>query len=666
MAALATPPKLQFFDANGDPLVGGKLYSYAAGTATPLATYTDSSGATPNANPVILDSRGEASVWLGQAAYKFALYTSTNVLVWTVDNVGGFASLAELAASGGSSLIGFLQAGTGAVTRTAQSKMRDTISVFDFMTASQISAVQTNNYSVVTGAEITAACQAALTAASGRTLLFPAGTYVITSTLTYQPAAYVSAFGPGVRVIGDGVGSTIFDNRVNGPMISMTTGSTGVTFQGALGAVLEGFKITRTTSTTNGVGLYMTAAYNATVRNVHIIGMSLHGIQIPCILGDNDGSNMVRLDHVRIENCAGWGIKSEGDPGFNETSFMYLQHVFIQACGTTSAAYQPPSGGMSWKGQVLTLQQCAFTLNENCALWVPGQAGLGQTIDLQDTAFENNKARSFFCRGVTQFKARNIQFYNNNSYISTVACEFEAGSYTVRQVDIDGVVVRATNLNNPYTAFKISGANADLNSCRVKNVNWDNFDYAGQTRFDGWQFDAIPTDQYILQVPSGSEIYLKPNQTIGKGNKVPLRLRGGGGGTPSTSGEWIANRLTNTGLFLNPAAFAATTRYYVYLYDNNGTPTLEADSVNAPTTDTTHGYAVKSTDATRYYVGSVIGGAGAGTVATTASGWLNPMQIPGTQGGVPVFIWADSSGRLRIANTAPTADTSGTVVGTQV
>lgn len=87
MAVLSPLPKMQFFDANGDPLVGGKLYTYAAGTTTPLATYTSSSGAVSNTNPVILDSRGEANVWLALQAYKFKLTTSTDVELWTVDNI---------------------------------------------------------------------------------------------------------------------------------------------------------------------------------------------------------------------------------------------------------------------------------------------------------------------------------------------------------------------------------------------------------------------------------------------------------------------------------------------------------------------------------------------------------------------------------------------------
>ena len=92
--SLAPTPKLQFFDANGAPLAGGLLYTYEAGSTTPLATYTDSTGVSANTNPIVLDSRGEANVWLAGDIYKFALYTSVGVLIWTVDNINGstFAS----------------------------------------------------------------------------------------------------------------------------------------------------------------------------------------------------------------------------------------------------------------------------------------------------------------------------------------------------------------------------------------------------------------------------------------------------------------------------------------------------------------------------------------------------------------------------------------------
>lgn len=89
-ANLAPTLKQSFFDANGNPLSGGKLYSYQAGTTTPQATYTDQGAGSTNANPVILDLNGQANVWLNPSlSYRFDLYDSSNVLQWSVDDVIG-------------------------------------------------------------------------------------------------------------------------------------------------------------------------------------------------------------------------------------------------------------------------------------------------------------------------------------------------------------------------------------------------------------------------------------------------------------------------------------------------------------------------------------------------------------------------------------------------
>ena len=101
-ANLSAVPKLQFFDNNGNPLVGGKLYTYAAGTTTPLATYVDASAGTPNTNPIILDSRGEANVWLSATTYKFVLTDASDATIWTVDNISNSLSLSQILAASGS------------------------------------------------------------------------------------------------------------------------------------------------------------------------------------------------------------------------------------------------------------------------------------------------------------------------------------------------------------------------------------------------------------------------------------------------------------------------------------------------------------------------------------------------------------------------------------
>lgn len=88
MASLTPTPKQQFFDANGNPLVAGKVYTYAGGTTTPIATYTDQVGATANTNPIILDSRGMANIWLQPTiAYKFVITDENDVLQYTTDNI---------------------------------------------------------------------------------------------------------------------------------------------------------------------------------------------------------------------------------------------------------------------------------------------------------------------------------------------------------------------------------------------------------------------------------------------------------------------------------------------------------------------------------------------------------------------------------------------------
>jgi hypothetical protein len=80
----------QFFDSNGTPLVGGLLYVYTAGTTTPATTWTTNAGTVANTNPIVLNAAGRTpfEIWLNSGAtYKFALYTSTNVLIGTYDNI---------------------------------------------------------------------------------------------------------------------------------------------------------------------------------------------------------------------------------------------------------------------------------------------------------------------------------------------------------------------------------------------------------------------------------------------------------------------------------------------------------------------------------------------------------------------------------------------------
>jgi hypothetical protein len=81
-------PVFTGLDSNGDPVAGGLLYTYEAGTTTPATTYSDVALTVAHANPVVLDSAGRATVFLTPGnSYKFLLKTAAASTVWTADNI---------------------------------------------------------------------------------------------------------------------------------------------------------------------------------------------------------------------------------------------------------------------------------------------------------------------------------------------------------------------------------------------------------------------------------------------------------------------------------------------------------------------------------------------------------------------------------------------------
>lgn len=132
MSAL-TAIKYHSTKADGSDNAGGLLHTYVAGTTTPQATYTTSALTTPNANPVVLDSTGRASIWLDPAlAYKFVATDSAGVAVpdGTVDNWGPeptsalAADLASTDSGEGSGLLGHSATATYAAATVGRELQR--------------------------------------------------------------------------------------------------------------------------------------------------------------------------------------------------------------------------------------------------------------------------------------------------------------------------------------------------------------------------------------------------------------------------------------------------------------------------------------------------------------------------------------------------------------
>jgi hypothetical protein len=236
----------QFLDNSGNVLTGGLIYTYAAGTTTPLAAYTSNLGATAHSNPIILDASGRVpggEIWLTTGlGYKFVLKDTNNVLIGTYDNIpssaqppiindassvsyeqgytvtaGSFVigntylitsigSTNFQSIGAASNTVGILFTATGVGTgtgtakfsRTVQAKLQESISVKDFGAKGDGTT------------DDTTAIQAALTYAGTikSSVYFPAtnSSYLISNSLTVPDY---------VTVHGDGYGSYILQNTLN-------------------------------------------------------------------------------------------------------------------------------------------------------------------------------------------------------------------------------------------------------------------------------------------------------------------------------------------------------------------------------------------------------------------------------------------------------------------
>lgn len=101
----------------------GTLSTFIAGTATPQATFVDSTQTTQNLNPTPLNAAGQASVWLAtNQTYKLVLKDSSGNQVWSQDQVpGGFATVAQLNLGGLFSTNGWEKSPNGVIRQWGMS-----------------------------------------------------------------------------------------------------------------------------------------------------------------------------------------------------------------------------------------------------------------------------------------------------------------------------------------------------------------------------------------------------------------------------------------------------------------------------------------------------------------------------------------------------------------
>lgn len=243
-------PVVQFFDNNGNPLAGGKITTYLSNTTTPASTWQNEGLSILNTNPIILNSRGEATIWLTpDIQYTFVLTDADNNLIQTVNDIyGGFqpsngmsaanvsytfpdasvGNVQELSGDNGANGIGYLSPGSDTVSTTVGQKLSEYVSVFDYMTPEQIADVQ--GYVGALDVSFVVSLAIADCMERQKNLYCPSGKYNV-KDLEIPPASYS---GPdyrtlGFRIYGDGQGQIFARTAIVGTVFSCTTDNTILT-----------------------------------------------------------------------------------------------------------------------------------------------------------------------------------------------------------------------------------------------------------------------------------------------------------------------------------------------------------------------------------------------------------------------------------------------------
>ena len=357
--SIAPYVRIREFDANGNPLAGGKLYTYRTGTSTPKSTYSDGAG-TLNANPIVLDSEGSADVWLDDdEPYRFRLETSTGSLRWQRDGVTNASgtivrsveNIAALKLIGGSStattiinVAGYYDAGDnggGSFWWDSASTATD-----DGGSVIKATAITTGRWKrIITGDSVSLRAFGAIGDGSaddtdefnacslycyttGLSMHIPSGTYELKNTgYLYSKVTYV----------GDGDKSRIQQTTVNAPVLASidyisTAGGPSPTGRCNIRDLL----IYGSTSVGSGNHGILLRDYYSNIENVRIYSTGGDGIRITD--EDNAGSAVSgTLVENRIERCSVYGAAGHcyylGDDNNNKITDGWL----IDCIASTSA-----------------------------------------------------------------------------------------------------------------------------------------------------------------------------------------------------------------------------------------------------------------------------------------------------------------------------------------
>ena len=465
---------------------------YVAGTSTAATLYSDN-GTTPLANPFLSSSTGQVAFYAANGTYDLVV-SKIGYLTVTISAI----ELDDLLASTGSSGVGYIAAGTGAVATTVQTKLRESVSVKDFGAVGDGTT------------DDSAAINAAI--ASNRNIYFPAGTYFIASSIQVASKSNVVLQGAGVDVA---IIKCSSSSTFTVPALDITSSTTasvnGLTVDSNSNSSLNSLAVVRFVSCTDTVfsdnkilHSYVGLSVNSCVRfrvernylRKNAVATTLnYNINVSstlsvCSQGEvndnfclNSGSGFIGADinisrNQFISNSYGAGIATFGNGATGTTPGFFYGKYFVSDNLCRNGTQRDSDGYMVAGMEIAG----AYSRIENNT--VHDNAGEGirlfayQSICTGNIVFGNGTGLdgTFRQAGIVTFDSTTIPNYNASySLISGNRCFDNGGGtqlfgYYEQQSTLVQMTVQGNNLDNNVTGPYVLASSKALNTYDFNTV----------------------------------------------------------------------------------------------------------------------------------------------------------------------------------------------------
>lgn len=426
---------------------------------------------------------GTINLWAGNAWVTVAGTPVTTANLVSTNTVQTLTAAKTFAAG---TVIPFTQTGTGAVARTVDAKLKDTVSVKDF---GAVGDGVTDD---------TAAIQAAITAGAGKTVILTSGTYKTTGVLTMSAA--------NTNLVGVG--------KVN----------TTIAWSGAGGAYVVG--VTNMYGTTGNAAILVTGS-NCTINGLTIKGPTAASYvaseRLVVVCGTATGS---RVNRFSISNCL---VKESGSAG---VILIFVSDFRIQDCEVSNIGYEAIETISCNRGMITgnyvhditpgtSNNMYCISLSHDSSLWATDQTTSPFT---DDVIVSGNRCENCAWEGITNHGGNRHTVIGNQIYnvprcislgkSSGAAANYSGGDHVVMGNYCDAGPTYANNVN----AFCNFGGGTSQTLTNVKIIG-NTFRRLGVADYiDGAIRTSIISGLHIsgnfFKSWRGSAIYLAGGSTI--------------------------------------------------------------------------------------------------------------------------------------------------------